>query len=99
MALRPSPPGHLDRNITIVWEVLLRVVQKYAVLLQEAMDLHSGLEAEQFADIRFREAVAPVPLQSNRFEGRSRRVLSCSDELADEFFRDLNSNGHGILLI
>jgi hypothetical protein len=51
-----------------VCEILVGVVEKYAVLLQEAMDLRAGLEAEQFADIRFREAVAPVPLQSYRFE-------------------------------
>jgi hypothetical protein len=99
LTLHPSPPRHLDRYFTIVCEVLARVVQKYAVLLQEPMDLHAGLEAEQFADIRFRETVAPVSFQSYRFEGRSRRVLSCGDQLTGEFFRNLNGDGHGILLI
>jgi hypothetical protein len=63
------------------------------------MDLHAGLEAEQFADIGFREPVAPVPLQSYSFEGGSRRVLSCGDQLTRECFRNLNGDGHGILLI
>jgi hypothetical protein len=45
-----------------VFQVLAGVVQKYAMLLQEGMDLHARLETEQFADIRFREAVTPVSL-------------------------------------
>jgi hypothetical protein len=99
LTLHPSPPRVLDRYLTIVCEVLVCVVQKYAVLLQEPMDLHAGFEAEQFADIRFREAVAAVPLQSYSFKGRSRRVLSCSDQLTGKFFRNLNGDGHGILLV
>jgi hypothetical protein len=93
----------------IVCEVQVRVVSglvdqtqqvaEYAVLLHEPMDFHAGLESEQFAEIGFREAVAPVPLQSYRFEDRSRRVLSSGYQLTREFFRNLNRNGHGILLV
>ena len=68
------PPRYVGRYFTIVCEVLVRVVQQSAVVLREPMDLHAGLKAEQFTNTGFREAVAPAPVQSYSFDGRSRRV-------------------------
>src|SRR5205823_2601005 len=82
-----------------MFEVLDCVVQKHAVLLEKGIDLHAGLETEQTANLGFGEAVAAVRFQSDRFEGHARRVLSRSDQLTGQFFRNLNGESHRPLSI
>src|SRR5437899_2968796 len=94
MALRSCPPRDFARHFPIVFE-LFGVGQQRAVILQEAMDLHTGFETEQVADIGYREPIAPISLKSNSVEGDPCCVLARGDELTGQFFRDLNGNGHG----
>jgi hypothetical protein len=62
------------------------------MFLQEGIDFHAGGKTEQAAHAGFAEAVIPLSLQCNRFEGRARRVLTCGDQLIGKIVRDFDSD-------
>ena len=69
------------------------------MLLQEGIDLHSAGEAKQFSNLGFAEAIAPISLQRDSFEGRPRRILSGSDQMAGQFLRNIDGDSHRPFLI
>jgi hypothetical protein len=79
---------------SLAFEVINRVLERNAVLLQESIEFVTGWNLQQHAELMRGDPVGPVRIDGQRLERRSRRIPSFLGELADGVVREVQPNLH-----
>jgi hypothetical protein len=85
-------------RLTIVLEVVLRVVQIHAVLLQERMYLRPRVVSKQSPQLGGRELPSTVCLEGKCFQRCTGQVLALCRQVSGNVFGEINGDPHTAML-
>jgi len=91
------PPGSQpQRGCTVALQIGHGVMQPGAVLLEESMDFHARLKAQQMPNLGLGKALGPVALHSQSFQGRTGDIRTAGDHLRGQFIRNVQRDLHSM---
>ena len=84
--------AEMSVGLAVALEVFQTVLQLNAVVLQEGVDLHTGVEAKQAAQLGSRDLASTVGFEGQGLQGGARQVLALGGDSREEFI--WKRNGH-----
>jgi len=72
-------------GLTVAFEIFQAIFQLNAALLEEGVEFHACLEAQQAAQLRSGELAGAVGFERQRLDGGARQVLALDRESRQEF--------------
>jgi hypothetical protein len=81
-----------------MFEIVLRVVLIYAVLLQERMHLRPCVVSKQSPQLAGRELLSAIFLKGKGFQGRSGKILALCCQVSGDVLGKIKGDPHTTIL-